>query len=159
LQRFTFQSPFSPSRRLGQLARSVVSSVCQATLFDRATLEGADKQRRRNKGMKRKAMRLLLLVGLGSFALTACETSRPVVVTPTGQVVVTEPPPPPRKEVVGTPPGAQYVWVQGYWTHTDNRWVWIPGHWQVRPTATSTWVAGHWDRTPTGWLWSRGHWE
>jgi hypothetical protein len=109
--------------------------------------------------MRRDAVRAMALLGLGGLLISGCATSRPVTVTPTGQVVVTEPPPAPRKEVVGTPPGAQYVWVQGYWTHVDNRWVWIPGHWQVRPTSTATWVPGRWDRTVTGWVWTPGHWE
>src|SRR5438045_3858722 len=109
--------------------------------------------------MKRNTMRALTLFGLGGLLLTGCPSHHPVVVTPTGQVVVTEAPPPVRQEVVSTPPSAGYVWIQGYWTHTNNRWVWTPGRWQARPTTTATWVSGHWDRTVNGWVWTPGHWE
>jgi len=109
--------------------------------------------------MRREAMRIVAIIGLGSVLLTGCYTHRQVEVTPTGQVVVTEPPPPVRHEVITTSPGAQYVWAAGYWTHTDNRWVWIPGHWQIRPAGVSTWVPGHWDKNISGWIWTPGHWE
>ena len=110
--------------------------------------------------MKGAALKLAALMLLGSAIITACSTSKPVVVTPTGQVLVTEQPPPAKQEFAGTPPpGESYVWAQGYWMHTDNRWVWVPGHWQARPTATATWVPGHWDKAVNGWVWTAGHWE
>jgi hypothetical protein len=109
--------------------------------------------------MKREVFKLLAVIGLGGALIMGCSTQKPVVVTPTGQVVVTEAPPAPRREIVGTAPGASYVWVEGYWMHSDNRWVWVPGHWQIRPTATAVWVPGHWNRTINGWIWTPGQWQ
>jgi YXWGXW repeat-containing protein len=109
--------------------------------------------------MRGNALKLAALMILGSATIMGCSTSKPVVVTPTGQVVVTQEPPPPKQEVIGTAPGASYIWVQGYWMHTDGRWVWVPGHWQARPTVTAIWVPGHWDRTPNGWVWTPGRWQ
>ncbi len=107
--------------------------------------------------------RLSIWVGVASvsLALAACATHHrheSVVVTPSGQIV-TEAPPAPRQEAVGTAPGADYVWMKGYWIYRDMRWVWIPGHWEVRPRVGAAWVAGHWDRTANGWSWTPGHWE
>jgi hypothetical protein len=109
--------------------------------------------------MKQQALRIAIALGLGSFLLGGCASHQHVGVTPTGQVVVTEAPPPARQEVVTSSPGAQYIWVAGYWVHADDRWVWIPGHWQIRPTGVTNWVPGHWDKNINGWIWTPGHWE
>ena len=110
--------------------------------------------------MKGDRLKIAALMVLGSSMIVGCSSpKKPVVVAPTGQVIVAEQPPPLKQEAVGAPPGDSYVWTQGYWAHTDTRWVWIPGHWQMRPTATSTWVPGHWDRTVNGWVWTPGYWQ
>ncbi len=120
--------------------------------------------------MKREMLQLLLLVVLGSCLLTGCATrhaqgpaattsgAQPVVVTPSGTVVVPEPAPPSQPGVAGPPATAGYVWRSGYWTFVDWRWVWIPGEWQAPPPTGTAWVPGHWRHTPQGWTWTPGYW-
>jgi hypothetical protein len=113
-----------------------------------------------------------LLPVVASVLLSGCAShDQPMVVTTydkptettttTRTVVVTEAPPEPRVEVEGPAPSTSSVWIQGYWTHVDNRWVWYPGHWELRPRVNAAWMAGHWDKDPTGkgWMWTPGHWE
>ncbi len=109
--------------------------------------------------MKQDVWRLLTLAALSGTLLVACETQHPVVVTPTGRIVVPQAPPSTREETPGKPPAAADVWVPGYWTYSNSRWVWVPGQWQAPPRVGSTWVAGHWDHTSEGWVWTPGHWE
>ncbi len=109
--------------------------------------------------MKQDLRKILAMSVLGGALLTACETHHPVVVTPTGRIVVPEAPPAPRREVAGVPPATSDIWVPGYWTYTNNRWVWVPGSWQNPPRVGATWIAGHWEHTSTGWVWTPGHWE
>ena len=74
-------------------------------------------------------VRNFLLAILGALLFTACHTpAHPtVMVTPSGEVVVPDQPPRPQRELVGSPPGASYAWVDGYWTHPAESWVWVPG--------------------------------
>jgi hypothetical protein len=110
--------------------------------------------------MKREILKKLGIGFWGSVLLVGCAThTRPVVVTPTGQVLVRETPPPPKHEEVGRAPSASYVWTPGYYTYGNSQWVWVPGEWKTPPRAGSTWVAGHWDHVEGGWVWTPGHWE
>ena len=131
--------------------------------------------------MKRNMIGILPLIVGGGLVLSGCasshheltptgppdatvQTTRTVVVTQQPSpppLVVTEEPPPPRTEVVGPPPGQTQVWIAGYWSFTDARWVWMPGHWEVRPRPSAIWVPGHWDANPEGkgWVWTQGYWE
>jgi len=111
--------------------------------------------------MKGEILTLMGMGVLGAMLLVGCAThsTQPVVVTPTGQVVVPQKPPRPKQETMGPRPGLAYVWAPGYWTYHDTRWVWVPGEWQPPPRAGATWVAGHWDKVPGGWVWTAGHWE
>lgn len=112
--------------------------------------------------MKREVRRLWVGLTLGTLLAGGCATKHaqePVVVTPTGQVVVSHPPPASKHEMPGSAPATGWVWTPGYWTHYNARWVWIPGQWQEPPAAQATWVAGHWDQTNSGWIWVPGHWE
>jgi hypothetical protein len=89
-------------------------------------------------------------------------TYEPVTTTRTTRtVVVTEAPPSPRVEVEGPAPSEGHVWIQGYWSNMNGRWVWAPGHWELRPRVNAMWVPGHWDKNPEGkgWIWTAGHWE
>src|SRR5579864_2049215 len=121
--------------------------------------------------MKRKMFGILPLIIGGGLILSGCVHTHHAVVTTetttgpatttqtTRTVVVTQAPPPPRTEVMGTPPSEAQVWVGGYWSFTNGRWVWMPGHWELRPRAGAVWVPGHWDRNPegTGWAWTEGY--
>ena len=62
--------------------------------------------------------------------------------------------------VVGTSPGAGYVWTEGYWDLREGRWHWVDGQWQVPPNADAVWVPGTWTATPHGkWVFHPGHWQ
>src|SRR5678815_5657265 len=112
---------------------------------------------KRKMSMKRQILRLIALLGIGGLLVIGCYTKRtysPVVATaPTGTVIVTEAPPAPRQEVIGVAPSTSHVWVQGYWSYRNGRYVWMPGHYELRPRPAAAWVAGHWDRTSRGWVW------
>ena len=116
--------------------------------------------------MKTKIARLAVAAAMGTFLFTACESHhhrRVVVVQEPApyvgdQVVVTTDPPAPRHEVVTVAPSADHVWVKGYWSRQNDRWVWVPGHYQLRPRPAAVWVEGHWDHTTRGWVWTPGHW-
>jgi len=66
------------------------------------------------------------------------------------------PPPPPRVvAVVPRSPGADYVWIGGYWYADGRRYRWHDGYWTRPPYAGARWVeprhdgerfyAGFWD--------------
>jgi hypothetical protein len=117
--------------------------------------------------MKKITFGILPVAVMGSLLFSGCVSHHramyetPPTVTTTRTVVVTEEPPPSRTEVEGTAPSETAVWIQGYWMHTDERWVWMPGHWESRPRANAVWVPGHWDKNPDGkgWTWTSGYWQ
>jgi len=71
-------------------------------------------------------------------------------------VEVEEEPPPPRVVVVDTRPG--FIWVQGRWNRSGNRWVWFDGHWE-RERAGQVWEQGRWERRGRGHVWIGGRWR
>ena len=81
-----------------------------------------------------KAIRLLLLAALSGLMVSGCYhrvvVREPVAVAPSGEVVVTEAPPAPKREVITTSPSAAHVWVTGYWTYQNGRYVWMPVQFQ-----------------------------
>ena len=107
---------------------------------------------------------------LPALALIGCVAEPPVTstttvtreVTTTGpvarEVVVAQAPPQVRVETQTVAPGANYIWVNGYWRWTGVDYAWVPGTWVVRPRVTAVWVQGHWVRRPGGWVWISGHW-
>lgn len=111
--------------------------------------------------MRIQAMEVAALMALGSLMAGGCASHHDhakVVVTPEGQVI-TEGPPPARVEMAGPPPADTYVWVPGYWTYQNSRWVWLPGRYELAPHSGATWVPGHWDRNEHHqWYWTPGHW-
>jgi len=119
--------------------------------------------RRKGKTMKRETRLLLTLAIFGSFLSAGCVSHHRTVVVRepaavvSGEVVVTTAPPRVRREVRTVSPSAAHVWVEGYWSHYEGRWVWNPGHWELRPRVGAVWISGHWDRTPRGWVWRPGH--
>ncbi len=111
--------------------------------------------------MKSTTGRLVAAVCLSSVLLVGCATRHRehVVVAPTGAVVVASEPPAPRHEAIPVAPGESAVWIPGYWTYQNTRWVWVAGHYEARPHPGAAWVPGHWDHTHHGWVWSPGHWD
>lgn len=68
-------------------------------------------------------------------------------------------PPPARHEPVPAAPGADHVWVGGFWRWEGRAYVWVPGRHVLRPRPRAVWVAGHWARHHRGWYWTEGHWR
>jgi YXWGXW repeat-containing protein len=66
------------------------------------------------------------------------------------------PPPAPRVvRVVPRRPGPDYVWIQGYWYPTGNKYRWHDGYWTRPPYAGARWVEPHHD----GRQYFNGYWE
>jgi hypothetical protein len=104
-------------------------------------------------------MKTVILAGvlLGSLGLAAC--GGPGYAN--GYVALQVPPPPAPYVVgaVGVAPGPGYVWVDGYWNLSGNRWAWVNGRWAVPPRPRAVWVADRWERHGSGWRYHRGHWR
>jgi hypothetical protein len=84
---------------------------------------------------------------------------RSVVMAPPGEVMVSQQPPAVRHEVIGVAPSTEHIWVAGYWTYVNAKWVWVPGHWERRPRVGAGYYPGHWDKTTKGWVWTPGRWD
>jgi hypothetical protein len=77
-------------------------------------------------------------------------------------IVVDAPPPPPRQEViVGVSPGADFVWVGGYWDGSPGHYVWVGGRWDHSPHGHGQqWSAPHWDKDRDGhYHQTKGEWR
>jgi hypothetical protein len=113
--------------------------------------------------MKRQTIKLVLLLALGSFFVSGCQTGnagrQSAAAEAAGETVVSEAPPPLKTEVSGMPADRRSVWVSGYWKHRDQQWLWVPGRWQLSPLPGAVWAAGHWDHSERGWVWTPGHWD
>jgi hypothetical protein len=106
------------------------------------------------------APQILVAVSLSAVLISGCarrETYRPTSYE--RYVYVEEAPPAPRVEERAVPPGADYVWRDGYWEWRDNQWVWVSGEWVARPGPTSVWVSGRWERHGHRYYWIPGHWR
>jgi hypothetical protein len=66
-------------------------------------------------------------------------------------------PPPAPRVVHARPaaPGAEYVWIDGYWYADGQHWRWHDGYWTRPPYAGAYWVAPHHD----GERFFNGYWE
>src|SRR4051812_28274845 len=96
--------------------------------------------------LTRIALMGLLLLGAGS-SVKAADVSIGVRIGP----------PPVARVERGQPPrpGPDFVWVDGYWYPSHNRYVWHRGYWTRAPFAGARWVAprheggrffaGYWD--------------
>jgi WXXGXW repeat (2 copies) len=54
-------------------------------------------------------------------------------------------PPAARSYRVPRQPGADYVWVEGYWYPQDSRYVWHNGYWTRPPYPGAYWVGPYYD--------------
>jgi hypothetical protein len=68
-------------------------------------------------------------------------------------------PPAPRYGVIGYAPGPGYIWTDGYWNLSGNRWNWINGRWQRPPRRGATWVTPRWERRGNSWRFRDGRWR
>lgn len=82
--------------------------------------------------------------------------ARGAVTTEPAYVEVDEAPPPPRAVVVETRPG--FVWIEGRWYRSGNRWVWMDGHWE-NERAGYVWEQGRWETRGRGHVWVEGRWR
>jgi len=69
----------------------------------------------------------------------------PVVVEEPAPVVIEEPPPP-RVYHVAPRPGAEFVWVEGYWYPQGRHYLWHDGYWTRPPYADAFWVEPYYAR-------------
>jgi hypothetical protein len=68
-------------------------------------------------------------------------------------------PPAPRYGMMGRPPGAGFVWTDGYWDWRGNNWHWMNGRWQRPPRPRAVWVAPMWRQDGGRWRFHRGRWR
>ena len=80
--------------------------------------------------------------------------------TPTpSTVIVTQTPPALQQETVLARPSAEHVWIPGYYTWRENRYVWIAGRWEMPPRTGAVWVAPRWERESGGYRFYEGYWN
>jgi hypothetical protein len=65
-------------------------------------------------------------------------------------------PPPPRVlRVRPHRPGADYVWIDGYWYANGSRWAWHQGYWTRPPYEGAAWIAPRYE----GGQFFNGYWN
>ena len=64
-------------------------------------------------------------------------------------------PPPPRVYVVPRRPGAEFVWVEGYWYPQGRHYAWHDGYWTRPPYAGAYWVEPYYEHGH----YVAGYWE
>jgi len=74
-------------------------------------------------------------------------------------IVVKIAPPHALVERRGTPPGRDYVWIDGYHRWDGNAYVWVSGRWEQPPHPHARWVAHKWAKREGGWVLVEGHWR
>ena len=74
-------------------------------------------------------------------------------------VYVARRPPPVREEVVVVRPGAEHVWIKGYWGLRNGEFEWNPGRWARPEPGFHAWVDARWEHEQRGWFFIEGHWK
>ena len=69
------------------------------------------------------------------------------------------PPAPAHVRVVGRPPGAGYIWTNGYYRWRGGRYVWPPGTWMRPLYRGAVWIQLRWVPRRGGWVFQRGYWR
>ncbi|WP_263368002.1 hypothetical protein [Edaphobacter bradus] len=93
-----------------------------------------------------------------STVLAASALSAPAFGQVSIGVTIGTPPPPIQYEVAPPPPQVGYVWIGGYWTPNDGRYVWYPGRWVRPPYEDGEWRAARWEHGDHGWRYREGYW-
>jgi hypothetical protein len=76
-----------------------------------------------------------------------------------GVVYVAARPPVERVEVIPAAPGAEFVWIRGYWSYRGSEYAWVPGRWERPVEGRREWVPHHWEHDRNGWYLVEGHWR
>jgi hypothetical protein len=95
--------------------------------------------------------RLLLITGLLAGAAVTSFAD--------GGILVRFGPPRPPRVVYVAPPGAGYVWTDGYYRWHKGKYKWNNGRWMRPPRGRMVWVPGYWAPQRGGWLWIEGYWR
>jgi len=105
------------------------------------------------------------LLSLAGFSIPSPASASPILAGITIEIaipVIEAPPPPPRQEiVVGVSPGADFVWVGGYWDGSPGHYAWVGGHWDRPPHGHGhNWSPPHWDKDRDGhYHQTKGEWR
>ena len=102
----------------------------------------------------RSKLGLAAVMAASLAAATACPPPLPPDV-----VYVRTAPPAAQIEVIGTAPGPNYVWINGYHRWDGSAYMWAPGRWEARPHPNARWENGKWNHSSKGWYWRDGHWK
>jgi hypothetical protein len=76
--------------------------------------------------------------------------------------VVTQAPPQapaPLNDVMPPSPGANALWIPGYWDFNGTSYTWTAGHWEIPPPMSTTYVAAHWEVRDNANVFVRGYWR
>src|SRR5262245_8025703 len=52
-----------------------------------------------------------------------------------------------------------FVWQDGYYRWSGNRYRWVDGRFVRPPFAGARWTPGRWNNSRRGWYWTGGHWR
>lgn len=74
-------------------------------------------------------------------------------------IIVQQAPPQVIVEHRPAPPSEGHVWVDGYWTWSNQRYSWEAGRYVVPPQADVVWVAPRYERTAQGYRYTAGRWK
>lgn len=94
---------------------------------------------------------LLLPLALGILAVPADSSVR------VGISISIAPPPLP-VYVQPVCPGADYIWVPGYWAYGADGYFWVPGTWVMAPEPGLLWTPGYWGWISGAYVWNAGYW-
>jgi hypothetical protein len=104
--------------------------------------------------------RTILAAAVLGFVAAAGIAQIPVPPLPGIHVqITTGAPPAVRHEHRGPRPGADYVWVSGFWHSDGGRWDWIPGRWERPPVAEAYWITPRYVHSQGHYIYEPGHWS
>ncbi|MDQ2869731.1 MAG: YXWGXW repeat-containing protein [Acidobacteriota bacterium] len=105
-----------------------------------------------------RTMLSVVLVG-GAAATTVAQIPLPPLPPGLNVRITTGRPPAPRREVRPARPGADYVWIAGFYNNDGGRYGWIPGRWERRAAPDAYWIPARYNRTTRGTIYEPGHWS
>ena len=100
----------------------------------------------------------VVLVG-GAAATTVAQIPLPPLPPGLNVRITTGRPPARRREVRSARPGADYIWINGFYNDDGGRWGWVPGRWERRAQPNGYWIPARYIRTRRGTIYEPGHWS